>query len=62
LKNIARLEKSPENSQKTAEVREIIKRATSNLVAYEKTIAVQWIPAVQALLETPSPYLVHQPD
>lgn len=62
LKNMAHLEKTSENASKPAEIREIIKRATSNLVAHEKTIALQWIPAVQALLETPSPYMVRQPD
>jgi site-specific DNA recombinase len=62
LKNIAQSGNMSKNALNPAKIREIIKQASSNLVAHEKTIAVQWIPAIQVLLDAPSPYVVHQSD
>lgn len=62
LRNITQSGNMPKNALKPAKIREIIKQASSNLVAHEKTIAVQWIPAIQVLIDAPSPYVVHQPD
>ena len=62
LKNIADSANISENSLNSAKIREIVKQATSNLVVDEKTIAVQWIPAIQVLIGSPSPYMVRQHD
>jgi hypothetical protein len=62
LKNIVYSTNNPENSLNSAKIREIVKQATSNLVVDEKTIAVQWIPAIQVLIGSPSPYMVRQLD
>jgi site-specific DNA recombinase len=62
LKNMTDSTDQVENGANTAKIREIVKQATSNLVVDEKTIAVQWIPAIQVLIGSPSPYMVRQHD
>ena len=62
LKNIAHSENMGKNILKPAQIREILKSATSNFTASEKTIAVQWISAVSTLLSSESPYLVRHHD
>lgn len=62
LKTIAHLGNQAKNAPITAQIREILKSAISNLLASEKSIAVQWIPAIEALILPDPPYMVHHDD